>query len=68
MKSQSNLFEIILTLSPASGLSRLLNRGQKECNQHCNNRNDNKQFNQRESTLSSSQFNHFRLSRLQMNS
>ena len=52
-----NLLKIAFALDPSSRLARLLNRGQQQCDQDRDDRDDDKQFDQRE-TLNDS-FCHF---------
>jgi hypothetical protein len=47
---KTNLLQIILALRSASGFSGLLNRRQQKCDQDCDNRNHDQEFNECEST------------------
>ena len=51
MQSQSDLFQVVLALSSSSRLARLLNGWQQQRNKNCDDRNDDEEFDQRESTL-----------------
>src|SRR5262249_5841130 len=53
MNRQPQLFEVILTLSSPSRLSRLLDGRQKKTDQNSDDRNDNQQLNQGETALAS---------------
>lgn len=46
VQRKTNLFEIILTLGPASSRASLLDGRQKQSDKNCNNGNHDKQFNQ----------------------
>jgi hypothetical protein len=50
VQSQSNLFEIVAACHPRCGFTDLLNGRQQQTDQDGNNRNDDKQFDQREPT------------------
>jgi len=49
---QSELFEVIGALHPPCGFPGCLNGGQQQGDQHADNGNDDKKFNERKSTLS----------------
>jgi hypothetical protein len=52
VKRQTKLLQIVLTLCPASGLSRLLYGWKQQSDQNRNDCNNDEQFNQREPSTS----------------
>jgi cyclophilin family peptidyl-prolyl cis-trans isomerase len=54
---QSNLLQVVLALSSSGRFTRLLNSRKQESDQHCDNRNDDQQFNERKRSLATTSAN-----------